>query len=246
MISINRARNTVLFLLDKNNRGFISPEKFDTFCYLAQMDIFENLFFQYNKWKLNENKHLSTTEYGDIPNNIQEQIDAFSMYSTDVNFTYNDVTNVWSFTGTDLYRAEGLSLVFPNSKKIDVEKVLKGPELNNLINSKINMPTTTYPIYTKIGSGFRVFPKVPTTPTGYSLELFYIRTPKTPKWSYINVDGNPMYNSGALDKQDIELDESLFAEFIIKVLSYCGLSIKEQDVVAVAANAEVVTDQKQS
>lgn len=246
MISINRARNTVLFLLDKNNRGFIGPEKFDTFCYLAQMDIFENLFFQYNKWKLNENKKLSTTEYGDIPKNIQEQIDTFSEYSTPENFTYDDTADVWSFIGTDLYRSEGLSLVYPNTKKIDVEEVSKGTELNNLINSKINMPTTTYPIYTKIGSGFRVFPKVPTTPTGYSLELFYIRTPKSPKWSYINVDGNPMYNAGASDKQDIELSETLFSEFIIKVLSYCGLSIKEQDVVAVATNAEVVTDQNKS
>lgn len=246
MISINRARNTVLYLLDKNNRGFISPEKFDVFCHLAQLDLFENLFYQYNKWVLNQNKKLSSTEYGDIPKNIKEQIDAFSEYSTTGNFTYDGAADVWSFVGSDLYRSEGLSLVFPNSKKIDVEEVSKGTELNNLINSKINMPTTTYPIYTKIGHGFRVFPKVPTTPTGYKLELFYIRTPKTPKWTYTNSDGNPMYSAGASDKQDIELDESLFSAFIIKVLSYCGLSIKEQDVVAVAANAEVVTDQKQS
>lgn len=246
MISINRARNTVLFLLDKNNRGFISPEKFDTFCYLAQMDLFENLFFQYNKWKLNENKRMSVTEFGDIPKNIQEQIDAFSAYSTPSNFIYNSTDDIWSFTGSDLYRSEGLSLVYPNGIKKDVELVLKGAELNNLINSKLNAPTTTYPIYTKIGHGFRVFPKVPSTPVGYGLELFYIRTPKTPKWTYTNVSGNPMYNAGASDKQDIELDESLFSEFIIKVLSYCGLSIKEQDVVAVAANTEVITDQKQS
>jgi len=246
MISINRCRNTVLYLLDKNNRGFIGPEKFDTFCYLAQMDLFENLFFQYNKWKLNENKHLSTTEYGDIPKNIQEQIDAFATYSTNSNFTYSSSNDVWSFTGSDLYRSEGLSLVFPNGKKIDVEEVSKGIELNNLVNSKINMPTTTYPIYTKIGQGFRVFPKVPTTPAGYKLELFYIRTPKAPKWTYVNVSGNPVYNAGASDKQDIELDESLFSAFVIKVLSYCGVSIKEQDVVAIASNTEVVTDQKQS
>lgn len=245
MISINRARNTVLYLLDKNNRGFIGADKFDTFCYLAQMDIFENLFFQYNKWKLNENKKSSTTEYGDIPKNIQEQIDAFSEYSIPDNFTYDSGKDAWFYLGADLYRSEGLSLVFPNGKKKDVEEVSK-TEWNNLINSTINMPTTTYPIYTKVGLGFRVAPEVPTTPAGYGLELFYIRVPKTPKWSYINVDGNPMYNAGASDKQDIELSETLFSEFIIKVLSYCGLSIKEQDVVAVAANSEVVTDQKQS
>lgn len=245
MISINRCRNVVLHLLDKNNRGFISPEKFDSFCYLAQMDIFENLFYQYNKWLSNKSKHLTGTEYADIPKNIKEQIDAFSTYSTTSNFTYsNDPINLWSFTGSDLYRIEGVSLIKTASgKKTDVEQVSKGSELNNLINSSINMPTTTYPIYVKIGTGVRVYPKVQ---TGYGLELFYIRTPKTPKWTYITVAGNPIYNAGASDKQDIELDESLFSLFIIKVMSYCGVSIREQEVVAAASNAEVTIDQKQS
>ena len=244
MISINKCRNTVLFLLEKNNRGFIKPMAFDSFCELAQMDIFENLFFKYNKWLLNEGKHLTGVEYADIPENIREQIDTFAEYSTEANFTYDDTTKLWSYTGTDLYRAEGLSLINPSgSKKVDVEKVSKGHELNNLINSTINPPTTTFPIYTKIGTGFRVYPAVP---TGYKLELFYIRTPKTPKWTYTLLQGNPVYNASAPDKQDIELDESLFVEFIIKVMGYCGVSIREQDVVAAAANAEVTNEQKQS
>lgn len=243
MISINRCRNTVLYLLDKNNRGFISPEKFDSFCYLAQMDIFENLFFQYNKWKINETKHSTNTEYADIPKNIQEQIDTFSEYSTPSNFTYDTPSGLWKYSGDNLYRIQSLSLVNAQNKKKDVEQVLKGVELNNLINSTINPPTTTYPIYTNIGNGFKVYPAVP---SGYSLELFYIRTPKVPKWTYVNVGGNPIYNAGASDKQDIELDESLFSEFIIKVMGYCGVSIQSQDVVAVASNAEVLTEQKQN
>jgi hypothetical protein len=36
----------------------------------------------------------------------------------------------------------------------------------------------------------------------------------------------------------------MFAPFIMKVMAYCGVSIKEQDVVAVATNAEQVTEQK--
>jgi hypothetical protein len=243
MIPINRVRNTVLHLLDKNNRGFISPEKFDSFCHLAQMDIFENLFFQYNKWLSNKSKHLTGTEYADIPKNIKEQIDVFSAYSTTSNFTYSTVTELWSYTGADLYRNEGLSLKNVAGKKTYVEEVSKGTELNNLINSKINMPTTTYPICVKIGNGFKVYP---TVPAGFSLELLYIRTPKTPKWAYILVGGNPIYNAGANDKQDVELDESLFVPFVTKVLQYCGLSVRENDVVSAAANEGATTEQKQS
>jgi hypothetical protein len=35
------------------------------------MDLFENLFYHYNKWVLNETKGLSNTEYGDIPRNTR-------------------------------------------------------------------------------------------------------------------------------------------------------------------------------
>lgn len=232
-----------MFLLEKNNRGFVSPEKSDAIFELAQMEIFENLFFQYNKWLTNKAKRLTGAEYANIPENIREQIDAFAEYSTDSNFVYDETNEVWHYTGSDLYRTEGLSLVNAQSKKVDVEKVNKGYELNNLINSTINPPTTTFPIYTQQGSGYKVYPEVP---DGYTLELFYIRTPKTPKWTYVIVQGNPVYNAGASDKQDIELDESLFVPFIIKVMAYFGISIKEQDVATAAANAEMVNEQKQS
>ena len=243
MISINRCRNLVLYLLEKNNRGFIAPAAFDAFCNLAQMDLFENLFYDYNKWVLNQTKHLTNTEYADIPKNIKEQIDAFSEYSTVSNFAYNATDGVWNFSGGDLYRMIGLSLVNAQNKKIDIEEIAKGYELNNLINSKINPPTLTYPIYVKIGQSYKVYPELT---TGLKVEMLYIRTPKTPKWTYTVIQGNPVYNAGASDRQDIELDESMFVPFITKVMTYCGVSIREQDIVAAAAQTEAIKEQKTS
>jgi hypothetical protein len=244
MISINKCRNLVLYILEKNNRGFIEPARFDAFCDLAQRDLFENLFYRYNKWTTNQTKGFTNTEFGDLAHNLKEQIDVFSTYSTPSNFNYNVTTNIWSYTGSDLYRTIGLSLVNAQEKKTDLEEVLKGAELNNMINSSLNAPTTTYPIYTKIGTAFKVYPKVP---TGYSLELLYTRTPKAPKWTYVlDVNNNPIYNAGATDRQDIELDESIFALFIAKVLSYCGVSIRESEITQIANTQEAVIEQKQS
>jgi hypothetical protein len=243
MFSINKARNLVLYILEKDNRGFITPAAFDAFADLAQRDLFENLFYRYNKWVNNDTKGFTNTEFGDLAHNLKEQIDVFSTYSTPANFTFNDTTKVWSYTGSDLYRTIGISLVNAQQKKTDLEEVLKGAELNNLINSKLSAPTTTYPIYTKIGTGFRVYPIVP---VGFTLELLYTRTPKAPKWTYIlDTKGNPLYNAGASDRQDVELDESIFPLFIAKVLSYCGMSISANEITQIANNQEAVIDQKQ-
>lgn len=239
MISINKVRNRVLHLLNKNNRGAIGVQEFESFCDLAQRDLFENLFYRLNKWTNNQTKKYTNSEYADIVQNIQEQIDVFATYSTPSNFTYNAPNNVYSYIGNDLYRTEGLTLINAAGKRRDIQEVHKGYELN--IASK--EATNTYPIYTKIGNSYRIYP---TLTSGYTTELFYIRTPKTPKWTYVLSGGNPVYNAGAGDLQDFELAEPLFPLLVAKILSYCGISIKENDVAAIADNEEVKTENKQS
>ena len=41
---INSIRNTVLFLLNKDNRGYISPLEYNHYCKMAQLEIFEGYF----------------------------------------------------------------------------------------------------------------------------------------------------------------------------------------------------------
>lgn len=242
MISINRVRNVVMFLLEKENRGYISPVAFNSYCDLAQMAIFEDTFYDYNNWLNKENKRLSNTDFANIPKNLRQQIDVFTNYTTESNFTYDEPNDLWSYIGTDYYRVLGLSLINDDDKKVDIDEVTKS-ELNMLINSNTVAPSVTYPAYIKLGNDFRVFPKAP---SGYSVEMYYVRRPKTPKWTFVEVDGNPIYNASAGDLQDIELDESLYAKFVSKVLGYCGLSIREADIVQVAGNEEAKETQKQS
>ena len=239
MISINRVRNTVLYLLNKNNRGVIGVAEFDAFCGLAQADLFENLFYRLNKWTNNQTKKYTNSEYADLVQNIQEQIDVFATYSTALNFTYNAPNNVWSYLGNDFYRTAGLTLINAAGKRKDIQEVHKGYELN--IASK--EATNTYPIFTKIGNSYRIYP---TVASGYSTELFYIRTPKSPKWPYVLSGGNPVYNASSPDLQDFELSEVMFPLLVAKILGYCGVSIREQDVAAIADNEEVKTENKQS
>lgn len=242
MISINQVRNTVLFLLNKGNRGYCGVDEFNSFCQLAQLSIFEDLFTQYNAFINKENRRLTGTEYANLPKNLREQIDVFAEYTTQANFTYDSLTNLWSYTGTNLYRAENLSLVNSDGKKVDIDEVQKR-ELNVMINSPLTTPSVTFPVYTRIGESFRIAPIVP---SGSYVEMFYIRVPKNPKWTFVLSGGNPIYNGGASDLQDIELHISLFDTFVVKVLGYCGLSIREAEVSQVANSQEVQEYQKQN
>lgn len=242
MIQVNSVRNVVMRLLNKNNFGYINPDEFNDFANLAQMDIFENLFYQYANWLNKENKRMTNSEYANIPKNIREQIDVFATYSTDLNFTYDAPTNLWSYTGTDLYRAENLSLVNAQGKKIDIEELRKS-EVNRAVNSELISPTLTYPAFERVGEGFRIYP---TLPSGYSAELFFLRKPKTPKWTFVNVQGNPVYSASASDLQNIELHPSNFVPLISKILLYCGVSLREELIVQASKEEEMLLAQKQA
>jgi|TARA_R110002072_G_scaffold110330_4_gene237998 hypothetical protein len=76
---INSVRNTVLSVLNKNNYGYISPSDFNLFAKQAQMDIFENYFYQYNNQINKENTRQSGTGYADVTKGIEEVIDMFSV-----------------------------------------------------------------------------------------------------------------------------------------------------------------------
>ena len=243
MISTNTVRNLVLFILEKENRGTISPIAYDAFGNMAQLEIFEQLFYDLNDWLVKQNKRLTNNEFANIPKNIREQIDVFTEYSTTSNFTYNSTTNLWSYTGSNLYRTVGLSLVYPNNKKTDIEEVSKS-ELNMLNNSNMVAPTTTYPAYVKLGDSYRVYPNP--LPSNYGVELLFIRTPKPPKWTFVNDNGNPLYNASATDLQNFELMPSLLPKLVVKILLYCGISLREADVVQIANQEEVKTIQTQN
>ena len=63
MISINEVRNVVLQLLNKNNRGYITPEEFNNYCKMAQLSIFEELFDDYNKNINKQNQEKNQWKY---------------------------------------------------------------------------------------------------------------------------------------------------------------------------------------
>ena len=71
---INDVRNTVLSIISKDNRGYITPEEFNLFANQAQLDIFEQYFYDVNQFsRLPGN----STEYSDMVDILDEKISLF-------------------------------------------------------------------------------------------------------------------------------------------------------------------------
>ena len=224
---INDVRNTVLSIISKDNRGYITPLEFNLFAKQAQLEIFEQYVYNYSNAINKQNGRLHGEGYSDIPKNIGEVIDTFSVFT---GLTYNIGTSKFDFPA-DYYFLN--KIIYNNSTEI--EKVSHNKILY-LVNSNLIAPTAKYPVYTMDNDGLLVYP----TTIQSNVTTQYIRYPKDPQWTFTTTPlGDPLFDGSLPTYQDFELPLDDFANLVIKILQYSGISIREQDVVSAAKSEEV-------
>ena len=224
---IDAVRNTVLAILNKNNYGYLSPSDFNLYAQQAQLEIFEDYFYQYNTQINLENARRSGTDYANLSKGILEVIDLFSKTAPLVQLAANTYT-----MPADYYL---MNTVIYNG--LEVERVNQG-KITMLLNSMITAPSKEFPAYTTEGSTMTVYPITITGATDVSAQ--YVRYPLPPKWTYytaLELQG-PVFNQSAADYQDFELPLDNLNDLVIKICLYAGVEIREAAVVQFAQGEE--------
>ena len=226
---IDAVRNTVLAILNKNNYGYLSPSDFNLYAQQAQLEIFEDYFYQYNTQINLENARRSGTDYANLSKGILEVIDLFSKTAS--------LTQTASAVNTYTMPSDYYIMNRVMYNGLEVERVNQG-KITMLLNSMITAPSKDFPAYTTEASIMTVYP---TTITGASdISAQYVRYPLTPKWTYradLEYQG-PVFNQSAVDYQDFELPLDNLNDLVIKICQYAGVEIRETMVVQYAQGEE--------
>ena len=219
-ININKVYRVVLAILNKEQRGYLTPDQFNRLGRQAQLDLFEKSFYDYNRAVIKGDRIGSASEYGDIAGNIQEKIDVFAKSAT-LTFTTGIAAEP-----NDLYR----TILLTVNGDTEVEPVKK-TELAYLNSSKLTAPSASYPVYYSEGDNVKIFP---TTITSANID--YIKIPADPIWGYTSSGGAYTYASGS--STDFELHPSEESLLVTKILAYAGVVLKDPTVIQVAAQEE--------
>lgn len=102
-ISVDKIYKTVLTILNREQRGQLTPGQFNKLAQQAQLEILEKTFYDYNRVLSKSNVIGSNDDYGDLANNIKEKIDHFLKLKSVAIDTTNDLINLTDNV-TDLYR----------------------------------------------------------------------------------------------------------------------------------------------
>jgi hypothetical protein len=227
---INAVRETVHDFLEKNNRGWLKPERFNNYAYLAQLEIFESYFYDYARWLSMQTNRQAGSMYANIPRILREKLDIFHKDGT---MTYN----IDRFEPpTDSYR---IMDVYYGTDFVDEVSPRRLMLLNK---SNHTAPSTDYPVFVREEDDYLIYPLAIVTGVSCS----YIRMPETPQWTYNVSNGNPIFNPSASTYQDFEIHPSDEPRLVIKILGYAGISIREIDMVQYAESKEGQKKQNES
>lgn len=220
-ISINTVYQRVLAILNKEQRGYLTPVEFNLFANQAQLDIFEQYFYDLNQFsRLPGN----STEYSDMVDILEEKISAFEKSVDQPTYSANHFVEP-----TDLYR---LGTVIYNES--EAEHVNKNEYLY-ITSSPLSKPTNDFPIYTRDSSGIKIYAAAElTNNTGVTFN--YVKKPAKAIWNYTEVNGEALYDAnGAVD---FELHEAEETDLVIKILQLAGVLIKDPSVYQIGSTEE--------
>ena len=230
-VSVDTVYQRVLAILNKEQRGYVTPQEFNLFANQTQMDLFEQYFYDINQFS---RMHGNDTEFSDMLNILNEKINIFEVTAA---MTYSaspaPAINYWS-PPADLYRIG--TLIHNN---IEVERINQN-EFLYINGSQILKPNNTRPIFVSSAAGYKVYGTAELT-TGVTCN--YIKRPATVVWGYNTVNGEAQYNSTL--SVNFPLHESEETELVMKILELAGISTRELQVYQIAAQQEARNTQQE-
>ena len=224
MINIDTVYQRVLAIANKEQRGYITPQQFNLFADQAQMEIFEQYFYDLNQWS---RQHGNDTEYSDMLSVLQEKMSELETGVTNASVA-NGVYNHALIS--NLYKLGSVYAIHPTSyQKIEIEEV-NNNEWYNMQSAPLTKPTLSRPVYVNRHNGIHIYPT-----TINIIDISYLKIPYPPNWGYVVVNDKTLYNDNI--SVDFELHPSEESELVYRILAYAGISIQKPEITQVAAQA---------
>ena len=232
-LSVNTVYTTVLTILNKEQRGYLTPDEFGKVAAQVQLELFEKFFEDYNQFLRMPKTDVEFASRIDHMREdfqiFEEDADAFAVAGN----VYTQPTNLYRF-GSAMY-TRGL-----NSPPLEI---ISSRDYKKQTLSPLTQPTTDFPVAKYKDDKLIVFPEV-STPSPSDVRFNYIRKPIDPVWGFtIGSVGQYIFDPVANGtSKDFEIDESNQSEVVLEVLKYTGVIIRDPQIMQ-AAGQELASNE---
>ena len=223
----------VLALANKEQRGYITPQEFNLFANQAQMDTFEQYFYDVNQYGRGPGNN---TEYSDMLDILDEKISLFKKQR--VLTKISSAAQLYELPDK-CYRLGTLSYRGREVEELDAK------ELMYISTSPLAKPTAMRPVYTRYenqsgGDMIEVFPK---NLVGGTIVATYVKEPEKVYWGYNVIGSNALHD--ATNSKHFELHRSEESALVVKILAYVGITLNKPGLVQVGQQLDQIKEQKE-
>jgi hypothetical protein len=228
-VSVDTVYKTVLLILNKEQRGYLTPDEFNKTATQVQLEIFNEYFED-----LNQQIRVpgNDSEYSDRIKNLEEKIAIFQeeadcIYVTD----HFEVDIPFTTPRPELYKLG--TVIYDEVKEV---QYVQPNELLEINLSPLTKPTLYWPIYTYKNFKIKVYP----TDITDKISCTYVRKPYNPIWNFTVTPPNFQYvysptNNPTNPSVDFELHPTEQTNIIIRILLYSGVIIKDPQIIQAAS-----------
>lgn len=223
-VNVNTVYQTVLTILNKEQRGYLDAAEFNNIARVVQREIYESYFL----------KFMAAPTQGPLVADpsmfLDEKISEFEEIE-DI-LERNDASE-FVFPGT-LYR---IGLVTNKANGVVIDNV-SHKDAAYLRRSHLTAPTEKQPIYV-IHNGFiKCYPDTDDSSVN-EITLVYLREPLDPNLvQTVDMDGDIVTDTDHEDYRDFELHVSELHELVIRICAYAGVVVRAPEVTNFANQVE--------
>ena len=238
MVNIDTVYQRVLALANKEQRGYITPLEFNLLANQAQLDVFEQYFYDRNQTARGPG---NSTPFSDVDAILGEKIAVFETTAP---------LNNSSLPG-NLYRLGAImTLPDPQNPGVMAEaKNVSSKDWTVISSSPLLQPTNGRPVYVRINNNIQVFGSnnadVSSIPN--SVTVNYIQQPNKVEWGYDVVGEKALHNGSLAKTTHFQHHRSDETELVIKILELAGVIIQDPGVIQYAdgENMKQIQQEKQ-
>ena len=240
-VNVNTVYTTVLYILNKEQRGYVTPSEFNSIADLVQKEIFNSYFPDGNQVnRQNQNNTQNDTEFFNIYKDIAYKLYPFEEEITFAYDTNNDL--FYNATSSEIYKIGEVITTYEGQPQYSsITQLVSKKDFDKITRSKLTAPTKQYPLFittnavpTGLTDSELVLKVTPSPAANGNVKVNCLLNPTSPQWNYaVGAVGQYVYNP--VTSIDFQLDVSEETNLIINVLKYFGVVINDPTIIEVAA-----------
>ena len=235
-MTIDKIHDIILFLVNKEQIGYFSPEEIDMMLDRESLGHFNDLYNNYKTWS--PGRPVPVVGYGES----QRINDALAPFKAKYDFTTSGLSGVVTLPTDYMYLISLRTSRYNSSlgRTVNIQpRVLNEEELVMALESQVDPVSLDGPVAIMNApvTGARKIQLFPDTVT-HTGSVYYFKRPAAPKFAYTQSGRVITYDSG--NSVQLEWSDTEVNAIISKVLAPLGLNMSAQDI---SQYAELKTQQ---